>query len=225
MSNATGSSGLPEGCVWYAGFGANLDDARFSLYLSGGTLPGLNRVYRGARDRTPAQGVATCVASGRMRFAGSFDVWGSGGGAAFYVDDPSRTVILRAHLISVAQLADLVLQENGLQPSETPALSDDVAEQLGRFVGAYAAGAGVPTLSLAGLPAGGEVAYDSVHLLDAYGLDGRRYEAVVLGARCQPERNAPPVAYLQVIREGLEGSCGLSGDIVSEYLESCLANL
>lgn len=209
--------------LWYAGFGSNLNDERFALYLSGGQRSGLNRVYRGARDPSPPQAAVTCTALGAMRFAGQFDVWGSGGGASFFARDPQRVVLLRAFQVRQQQLADLVVQENGLTPYTHAAVADAIQEQLQQLTTvASGVAAGGSTLQLGRLPE--DAPYDQLHLLDAHGFDGRRYPVLVLGTSRQPAQNPPPPEYLEALRDGLERFCGLSAPAAQRYLQTCLDN-
>lgn len=210
--------------VWYGGFGANLNDERLRLYLAGGSMPGLNRVYLGSRDTSAPAEFVTCVTSGSMRFAGYSRTWGSGGGAAFFSPGSGSSCVMRASRITVVQLADLVMQENGLCPHEDGDLAEAI---MGMLVPAIASSEvssgslGYELLSVLCLPQ--RFSYDVVNFVPALTLDGRMLRLAVLGSSDAPPRSPPPAEYAAAIHEGLVRSCGLSVSAADAYLSRCLS--
>lgn len=99
--------------VWYVAYGSNLLWSRFRCYLAGGRPDGSSHTNPGARDRAEPVAVEPVHIPGRVLFAGHYTAWG-GGGVAFFDRAPAGTAAGRAHLITLAQLNDVVAQENGL---------------------------------------------------------------------------------------------------------------
>jgi hypothetical protein len=119
MSDGAGDderSPLPASrLVWYAAYGSNLSRERFDVYLRGGTPAGGAHEYPGCRNETPPIDDRSWQCGFRMRFGGSSRTWG--GGVAL-IDDaqdgvPAR---VRLYLITLEQFADVVAQENWLEP-------------------------------------------------------------------------------------------------------------
>lgn len=198
--------------VWYAAYGSNLRRARMDTYLLGGRAPGSHRANPGSRLKHPATRVVTCMLDGRLRFAGHFDVWGSGGGAAFYDPLPGDVPVwCRAYRITVGQLVDVVLQENGVAPARAwnPELQAAITSLLvGRDC----------TLDLddAGLEP-----YDQVLKRTATTPgDGGRIEVVLVARREPLPVTAPPGEYRATILEGLLTDVGLSADDAEAYLRA-----
>lgn len=143
-------------------------------------------------------------------------VWGSGGGAAHFLPEGSGSVVVRASLIAVDQMADLVLQENGLDPKVHAEDASALARSLARLsspgrldVSAYVRQGG----------------YDVLHCLDALSLDGRTLRVFLLGSSSLLPWNDPPSEYLAVMRAGLVDSCMLSEAAADAYLSRCLEGL
>lgn len=165
--------------VWYVAFGSNMDPDRLSCYLAGGRPVGASRTYAGARDPSPPRdGVPTTIPH-RLVFGGMSSVWG--GGVAFVEIDEDDSVATPAvaWLLTIEQLADLIAQENGLEPpGEVPAELPDHGQK--------------------GRVSGGR--YDM--LVGLGEIDGHR--AVVLTCGEPPPPNAPTEDYLATIRRGRE---------------------
>ena len=109
----TGDTSGAENLVWYVAYGSNKVAARFHTYLRGGSPPGSRRTYLGARDPSLPVRSAEVRIPHRLFFAGDSPVWG--GGVAF-VDpqpDPAHSTAAVAWMITLEQLGDLVVQENG----------------------------------------------------------------------------------------------------------------
>lgn len=103
---------LPTDRVWYVAYGSNTSTERLMLYLEGGRLG--PRTYPGARDPRPPQLSRRATIRGQIVFSGRSLVWG--GGVAYLDPDAPGTVAAVAHLVTVAQLADIVAQECGADP-------------------------------------------------------------------------------------------------------------
>lgn len=205
--------GEDSGTVWYAGYGSNLVRARMYSYLLGGSVPGSHRCNPGSRVRLPATDVVTCRILGRLRFAGQFQVWGAGGGAAFF--DPrtgGQSVLCRAYEITVGQLVDVAMQENGVDPGAWPAATRRLEEDVTTFLSGQDA---VLNLSDHRLDP-----YDRLVRVPAVALSGEERQLdVVLVSRREPLPEAPPPPeYRTVILQGLREDVGLSALEAEEYL-------
>ncbi len=100
--------------VWYAAYGSNLSRARFDCYLLGGCPDGASHVYPGSRDASvPADDVAADI-DVELAFGGTSVTWG--GGVAFIRDGTARRAKARLYLVTLEQFADVVAQENWLEP-------------------------------------------------------------------------------------------------------------
>lgn len=99
--------------VWYAGYGSNLSQERFTCYISGGTCVENGKTYRGCSDTTPPRATRNRGYSGQMYFGNSSPSWG-GSGVAFY--DPAQrdecnTVHMKLYQITRQQFHDVQGQE------------------------------------------------------------------------------------------------------------------
>ncbi|PPJ19810.1 histone deacetylase [Nocardia nova] len=108
--------------VWYAAYGSNLFEKRFTYYRAGGNPPGTPRLYGGFRDPTPPARNRPLSLSGCVYFAGQSPVWS--GGVAFYAHRPPpgwpAGAAARGYLLTVGQFSDLMAQEMHRQPGEGP---------------------------------------------------------------------------------------------------------
>lgn len=98
--------------VWYACYGSNLLQERFSCYISGGRPANAKRTYPGCTDKTLPKDSKAITINGELYFAKSSKTW-SGGGAGFInssFDDTIKT-LGRMYAISRQQFIDLVQQE------------------------------------------------------------------------------------------------------------------
>jgi hypothetical protein len=98
--------------LWYASYGSNLLDERFSCYISGGTPRGAHRTYTGCTDTSAPMASKEIEINAELYFAKVSKTW-SGGGAAFIKPELNRyvTTLGRMHLITVEQFIELVKQE------------------------------------------------------------------------------------------------------------------
>lgn len=97
-------------CVWYAGYGSNLNTERFLCYVKGGWNPANSREYSGCKNKS--MWLSDCMKTyrGKMYFAKESSSW-NGGGVAFY--DPLEVgfVFMRLYKITYGQLKDIQKQE------------------------------------------------------------------------------------------------------------------
>ena len=104
----------PVDQIWYASYGSNMSLRRLNYYLVGGRPPAGALTYPGCRDNTPPRQSVAIMMPGEMYFAMDALAWS--GGMAFYDPDEVGEIPARAHLISVAQFADIAAQEMCTQP-------------------------------------------------------------------------------------------------------------
>lgn len=102
--------------LWYAGYGSNIDEDRFTCYLTGGRPPGARRENPGARDPSPPQAQRPVVLPGQMFFGWESATWG--GGVAFLDARAEGTALARAYLITGEQFADVAAQEMHRTPGD-----------------------------------------------------------------------------------------------------------
>lgn len=101
------------GLIWYVSYGSNVNRGRFAAYIAGGSVVGVGRTYHGCRNQNlPAVSTAVQLPH-QLYFAAIRSVWG---GATAFID-PNRdnrcATHAVAHLITIEQFADVVVQENG----------------------------------------------------------------------------------------------------------------
>jgi hypothetical protein len=101
--------------VWYAAYGSNLSRERFGVYLRGGTPVGGAHEYPGCRDPSPPAEDRAWESACELRFGGAFKTWG-GGVAMVHPDRSDVPTKLRLYLVTIEQFADVVAQENWLEP-------------------------------------------------------------------------------------------------------------
>lgn len=179
----------PDQLVWYAAYGTNLSRARMACYLEGGRPPGASRSDEGCRDPTPPRESRALTLAGSVRFAGRSGMWG--GGMAFYTPGHTGEVRLRAYLLRLEQLGDLVAQETRHPVGRTFSLAPEGSTRHG--------------LS--------EV-YDLV--LDLGVLDGRRL--LTLSSSRDHPANPPSSAYVRTMFDGLADGFGMRPEARIVYL-------
>jgi len=101
--------------VWYAAYGSNLSRARFDVYLRGGVPAGGSHEYPGCRDPSPPVDDRPWECDFALRFGGSSQTWG-GGVALIDVSHADVPAKIRLYLVTLEQFADVVAQENWLDP-------------------------------------------------------------------------------------------------------------
>ena len=110
---------MGEELVWYAAYGSNVDRRRFLTYLTGGPVPGADDVQAGSRDPSPPRGDEPFRFNRPIRFAHHSPRWN---GAVAVLDHEITSVgaLGRRYLITLAQFADVVAQENERDVSDVP---------------------------------------------------------------------------------------------------------
>ena len=96
--------------IWYAAYGSNLSESRFTCYIRGGICEQNNRSYRGCSDKTMWTESRVQTMKGRMYFANHSGSWG-GKGVAFYSPEGQGTTVMRLYKITYGQLKEVQLQE------------------------------------------------------------------------------------------------------------------
>jgi hypothetical protein len=194
-----GDDGLPE-LVWYVSYGSNLNRARFTTYIEGGSIPGNDVVCEGCTDPAPPVDDVSLELPHSLYFAGwSERAWG-GTAAGFITRDAQDTPALaRAYLITPLQLQEVVRQENA-----NVASADDVH------------------LDIGGARRHGHVRM----LLEGYYSEliwcGQRDGYPMLSFTASENRTdfgPPSPAYLRMIRSGLQESHGLNTSDAVDYLK------
>lgn len=100
--------------MWYVSYGSNLFADRLTCYLAGGRAPGGRWTNPGARDPSPPTGDRRVDLDQALVFGGPSHTWHGGPGFLDLVT-PGHSVG-RGWRITVEQFADLVAQENKLDP-------------------------------------------------------------------------------------------------------------
>ncbi len=186
--------------VWYAAYGSNLSSMRLSTYLEGGRARGSTRAVAGARDSTPPTDTDTMVVGHQLGFGYESNTWG-GGGVAFISAEPvpSASCMMRLHRVTAEQLEDIYSQENRLgKPAaiDTEALERAQAFEL------------MPTLY-------GQLLHLGRH-------PDTSEHVITFTSRLAQTPNAPSVAYLKVICEGLADAYGMAKPDVISYLSAAV---
>jgi hypothetical protein len=180
--------------VWYAAYGSNLSRERFDTYLRGGRPLGTTHDYPGCRDVTPPASDIACEIEAELAFGGTSQTWG--GGVAFLRPAASRTDVVKArlYLVTLEQVADVVAQENWLDPGavtlDEPA-SDEMTVLEGQMYGTV-----FPLRPRDGVP------------------------VLALTQTGEPALAAPSPAYLRHIADGLRGAHAMSDAEIVAYLAS-----
>src|SRR5260370_3864600 len=94
------SAPSPPVLVWYAGYGSNLNRARFMAYIEGGSPPGSDAVYDGCTDKSPPIGDISLVLSHSLYFAGCSRRWGGTAAAFITLETCDAPALARAYLIT-----------------------------------------------------------------------------------------------------------------------------
>jgi hypothetical protein len=105
---------MDQSRVWYAAYGSNLSRERFDVYIRGGVPEGSTHAYPGCRDRSPPAADRPWECDFELRFGGRSKTWG--GGVALIAHPGTAPAKLRLYLVTLEQLADVVAQENWLEP-------------------------------------------------------------------------------------------------------------
>ena len=98
--------------VWYSSYGSNLFRERLLLYIEGGSMEGISRVYKGSRDKMPPIDDIPVKYDHSVFFAGASKSWDNGG-VGFLDPSPGGQGLGRAYRITSDQFDDIITQENG----------------------------------------------------------------------------------------------------------------
>jgi hypothetical protein len=177
--------------IWYAAYGSNLSRERFDVYLNGGTPTGAAHTYPGCRDSTAPLDDVTDEIPAELAFGGTSQTWG--GGVAFLVGSDSASAKARLYLLTIEQVADVIAQENWLDPGSLE-IDDLMLDRTTTLPGSHM--------------------YGTVVVLH------RREGVPVLALSQDPGTppNAPSAAYLRHIAVGLRAAHGMSDDEIVAYL-------
>lgn len=185
--------------LWYAGYGSNLDPARFDCYLMGGAPPGATRGYPGTRDAVAARETRALTVPGRVTFAWESPTWHGGGVAFFDAQAPGPLdgeSPVSAYLITRRQFSDVLEQEMWRDPG----IDHDLTAVWGE--GRHAVGPGH---------------YETVVMLGEMG----GHPVLTFTAAELPAVNSPDPGYLATMVRGLRGVHGWDDDQIVDYLLGC----
>lgn len=107
--------GSESSTVWYAAYGSNLSEERFSCYIRGGVCKQNGKYYEGCSDTSMWTASELRKFDGRVYFGNRSGSWG-GKGVAFYDENGRASVQMRLYKITREQLLDVRNQEG---PSDT----------------------------------------------------------------------------------------------------------
>ncbi len=194
--------------MYYLSYGSNLDQARFTAYIVGGSVPGSTKTHEGCRDRTLPRKRVHYKFAMRVRFVAFAEWWG---GLAACCDDSADESSSHSHgvayLITREQFLDVMRQENSLSLDHPVAIDWEILHKEKRLD--VLAGHAYGSLRLVGDLETRPV-YTFTHC-DAF-LKRQLQEG-----HKKPERTAS-VAYLNVIARGL--STHLTREELFDYLKT-----
>jgi hypothetical protein len=106
--------------VWYAVYGTNLNEHRFSCYINEGTPEGTSKFDVGCRDKTPAVDGGVISIPFQLYFAKSSPKWENKSvGFLSLKFDPAIRTLGRKYLITKEQFEDVFRQENNVSVKQT----------------------------------------------------------------------------------------------------------
>lgn len=123
-------SNLKKDKVWYAVYGTNLNENRFSCYIRGGTPEGAFKLDIGCRDKTPAIDGGKIAIPFQLYFAKSSPKW-ENKAVAFLGSqlNPAILTLGRKYLISKEQFEDVFKQENNIKITEETSIDFEEAKE------------------------------------------------------------------------------------------------
>lgn len=126
---------LKKDKVWYAVYGTNLNEKRFSCYIRGGVPGGTFKQDIGCRDKTPAVDGGKIAIPFQLYFAKSSAKW-EHKAVGFLGPQPKPTVITlgRKYLINKDQFEDVFKQENNLKIREEIGIDFEEVKESGSLI-------------------------------------------------------------------------------------------
>ncbi|MDN4075611.1 hypothetical protein [Fictibacillus terranigra] len=102
--------------VWYASYGSNMNQARFSCYIEGKQAEGSLKPEKGCRNCDPPRADKPVNIQYPLYFSKQESKWGKGGVAFIgHREDEHEKTAGRMYLISDEQFVDVASQENGIE--------------------------------------------------------------------------------------------------------------
>lgn len=175
--------------VWYAAYGSNLSRARFDSYIKGGTPLGARHAYPGCRDASDPIEIRPWEIARPLVFGGTSRTWG--GGVALVDHDAPGTAKARLYLVTLEQFADVLAQENWLEPGSVSLETVETEYDLGA-----------------------EHTYGSVLALGP--VDG--HPVLTFTQHRGATASTPSAAYLAHIAQGLREAHAMTDDEIVDYL-------
>lgn len=106
--------------VWYAVYGTNLNEERFSCYIKGGTPEGTSKHDVGCRDKTPIMDGGTILIPFQLYFANNSPKWENKAVGFLGLEvNPAIQTLGRKYLITKEQFTDVFKQENNISMAQT----------------------------------------------------------------------------------------------------------
>lgn len=124
-----------DNLIWYVGYGSNLNFKRFNCYIFGGVPAYSYREHIGARMKQAPVKSAAIKIQHEMYFSKAAESW-QNKGVAFLKSSKSAKAetLCVAYLIQKEQFIDVLLQENGRNPSrENIQLNFDALKNAGEY--------------------------------------------------------------------------------------------
>ncbi len=119
--------------LWYACYGSNLLEDRFSCYIKGGQPQGATTNYQGCNDTKMPTESENLYISSELYFAQNSGNWDNGGVAFIRTHfEPQASTFARMYLITKGQLVDIARQETKTETELT--LDFDKAISGGSFI-------------------------------------------------------------------------------------------
>lgn len=112
--------------VWYVAYGSNMNERRFSYYVTGGIYPPTGVPHEGCSDRRPIQAKASAEVDHEVFFAEKSKGW-QNGGIAFLSQEKvgaERKALVSLYKITLEQFFHIFLQENGTSFKESHEMFD-----------------------------------------------------------------------------------------------------
>ena len=100
----------PDEEVWYACYGSNLSEKRFSCYIEGGKCEENGKTYPGCTDKTRWSAETVMSFDGKLYFGNESGSW-EGKGVAFFDPEAEGKTVMKLYKIKLSQLFDLRLME------------------------------------------------------------------------------------------------------------------